>query len=394
MEKKNIRKILLLLLMMTVLLCACSNENTEETSDAVIITPEKIEQEEVSGEDENQVQEESKEEKEPVTVNIYSGNKDADALVVEAIEIPELAPMELIKQLGIYNIVSLDTTVTSFSVEEEAEETIIYLDLSKEFEDYIGMMGTSGEYIVLAGLTNTFLDAYKADKLMLTAVGTTLETGHAVYDDFLTMYPLEQSEEAQYKITDVLYEEGDIAIHYPQIGGMKDEKVQTDWNYKLKEYAMLEDIEKAGFVSYELDYEIATQDAELISIIFRGGFYTDGGTYPYKFKTTFNLDLRYGDNMRLKDYADVGDIVTRIESGTGYNVLQDGPSKEEVNEYLTSLYVDDYALLFLDYDYDFRNQALLPTGYSYIKDGKPVLVMEVPHAMGDFIELEIDCIVR
>ena len=41
------------------------------------------------------------------------------------------------------------------------------LDLSEAFGAYASSMGTDGEYVVIAALTDTFLDAYQADSLRL-----------------------------------------------------------------------------------------------------------------------------------------------------------------------------------------------------------------------------------
>lgn len=67
------------------------------------------------------------------------------------------------------------------SCETDAEGTL-HLDLSGEFRDYVCRMGTSGEALTIAGLTNTFLEATGAQSLRLTVEGKELETGHAIYD--------------------------------------------------------------------------------------------------------------------------------------------------------------------------------------------------------------------
>lgn len=40
--------------------------------------------------------------------------------------------------------------------------------------------------------------------------------------------------------------------------------------------------------------------------------------------------------------------------------------------------------------YDYTENGNAPYGYSYISDGKVWICMEVPHALGDYVEIELD----
>ena len=71
------------------------------------------------------------------------------------------------------------------SCEADAAGTL-HLDLSGEFREFVGRMGTSGEALTMASLVNTFLEATGAQSLRLTVDGKDLETGHAIYDFPLT----------------------------------------------------------------------------------------------------------------------------------------------------------------------------------------------------------------
>lgn len=39
---------------------------------------------------------------------------------------------------------------------------------------------------------------------------------------------------------------------------------------------------------------------------------------------------------------------------------------------------------------DYSEDGTAPYGYSYLADGKVWICMEVPHALGDYIEIELD----
>ena len=64
------------------------------------------------------------------------------------------------------------------------------LDLSRPFGDAMAATGTAGEYLMMGGLVNTFLDAYALDGLSVTCQGRVIETGHSIYDQPLTRYPV------------------------------------------------------------------------------------------------------------------------------------------------------------------------------------------------------------
>lgn len=70
----------------------------------------------------------------------------------------------------------------------EVDGKTLKLDLSKAFGDAVKSTGTSGEWLYLASLVDTFLVFYDCDEVVLTVEGQTLETGHQVYDQPLTMY--------------------------------------------------------------------------------------------------------------------------------------------------------------------------------------------------------------
>ena len=117
----------------------------------------------------------------PMTVvSWYHGDDNAENLVAETAEIPELSPEALLALLAEKNILPQLSQVSM----TQSGETLT-LDLGEEFSAAVQGQGTAGEYIMLGSLVNTFLDNYKAEQLILTVNGQPLETGHNIYD-----YPL------------------------------------------------------------------------------------------------------------------------------------------------------------------------------------------------------------
>lgn len=117
---------------------------------------------------------------------IYYGKGDFTELLQETIQVDAIEPDELIDALARHNIVPLlDTKVLSFEIQEEDGARAIYLDLSKAFGEYLRTMSKEAECIIVASVTNTFLENYGADALYLTVEGEAVITMNAEYRDAL-----------------------------------------------------------------------------------------------------------------------------------------------------------------------------------------------------------------
>ena len=116
----------------------------------------------------------------PIEATIYYGNDNADALLSEIIYLNELDTVSLISALIEVGILSEGTVVLS----EELIGTCLHLDFNEAFRTRLCSMGTSGEYIIMGSLVNTFVDNFKdtVESIYLTVNGEVLESGHVIYD--------------------------------------------------------------------------------------------------------------------------------------------------------------------------------------------------------------------
>lgn len=194
---------------------------------------------------------------------------------------------------------------------------------------------------------------------------------------------------ASYSIETAVYEEGVVKVTYPQLSGMENAELQTKLNAGIKQ-AVLQGSTAEGLSAYEYSYETASMGAGVVSFVFKGYVNYEGSAYPVNEVKTLNLNLLTGENLRLKDYADVATVVSSLEMDMGYEVVSEGISKEDFSAFLNNGYVTDYAMTMLDYDTDFKNLSLVPTGYSCIRDNHLVLFVETEHAMGDYVEIIFD----
>ena len=147
----------ILLLVLCLCLCACTNEKAVPDDNAA-------------------------------EINVYYSDENCENLLSESVSIPELSPENIMAALLEKGAISQSVSVNSFLMDKTG---VIRLDLGKEFGGMISAMGTSGEYMMMGALVNTFLEAYSASGLMLQVDGKTLETGHSIYDFTLEFFPLE-----------------------------------------------------------------------------------------------------------------------------------------------------------------------------------------------------------
>lgn len=119
------------------------------------------------------------------TVTIYYGKGGSSDLKEETIILQEKTADELISALAKHNIVSLDTKVLSFEERIEGDRAVLYLDLSKAAGEYLRTMSKEAECIILASITNTFVENYDAEAVYLMVEGRALVTSNREYTEAL-----------------------------------------------------------------------------------------------------------------------------------------------------------------------------------------------------------------
>ena len=123
-------------------------------------------------------------------ITIYKSNANADGFDTEEVSLDALTPENIMTSLIDAGVVPSDVTVLDFKQEEDT----ITLDLSKDFEEEVGQMGTAGEYATVGSVVNTYLDAYNAETISLLVEGGTWSTGHAEYESLQGRYTYDAQE--------------------------------------------------------------------------------------------------------------------------------------------------------------------------------------------------------
>ena len=174
------RKIVLILFAAMLVFSGCGKEEEKQ--------PEKkpVQSEEVKDpiEDEQQDDLEDDDRKEEQKLEVYY----VDELTGEIAEKDEVITGELseaiISKLKETAVLSQECEIEVISVNTSEEK--MEIAVNSGFGEYIRSMGTTGESQVLECVVRTYSEAYDCDGVKITENGNPLETGHAVFDGYIS----------------------------------------------------------------------------------------------------------------------------------------------------------------------------------------------------------------
>ena len=178
------KKILMILcVVLSLSLVGCGEQKVVEEKEPAKEKVEKVEKEETKKPEETA----KPEEKEQIKITIYVPDEAYMKLEEKEAKIDVLDPQLILDTLIDAQLLTDDCKVNGVT----KENTTLYVDLNDGFQNLIRNMGTSGEYMIMGGVVNTYLDAYECEAVCITINGETFATGHAVYDGALTRFELE-----------------------------------------------------------------------------------------------------------------------------------------------------------------------------------------------------------
>ena len=127
-------------------------------------------------------------------ITLYLPNDNADGFVTREVTLPREAPGDITEQLIQMDALAediLEQLVQAGALPEGVRVLSMdngVLDLNSAFLSFLNTMGTSGEYVVMGSVVNTYLTAFGLDRITITVEGNVPETGHSIYDEPLRMY--------------------------------------------------------------------------------------------------------------------------------------------------------------------------------------------------------------
>ena len=117
-------------------------------------------------------------EEEPTGIVLYQSDEQGMGLVTSDEVIEYLSPENVVSLLINQGELGPGVRVLSFTERGEPGQKQLELDLSRDFSDFIGGQGTSGEFLVLGSIVNTFLSAFEGESILITVEGEALSTPH------------------------------------------------------------------------------------------------------------------------------------------------------------------------------------------------------------------------
>ncbi len=159
-------------------------EDTTKTEDVSKedITTDQIATEEITTE------ETTTEEDTACVITIFSPNENVDGLIKTKMEIDELKESFILDELIQMKVVLEGTRINKFEKREENAKVCLIVDFNDKLADLLYSCGTSGEYVVMASIVNTYLEAYDAESFEFTINGEVFESGHIIYDEPLGFF--------------------------------------------------------------------------------------------------------------------------------------------------------------------------------------------------------------
>lgn len=122
------------------------------------------------------------------TVTIYSPNEMSDGFITEEVEASEVTESWVVEQLIAKGVIPGNVQALSCTETQEGGIKSLKLDLNQAFADFLQSLGSTGEYMVVGSVCNTFLDAYDCSQVQITVEGNVLETGHAEYPGYMSKF--------------------------------------------------------------------------------------------------------------------------------------------------------------------------------------------------------------
>ena len=120
-----------------------------------------------------------------VTYTLYLPNENADGFITRTVQTSAITAESVLAELQQGGALPADgITINAFGSEGDQ----LNIDFNQAFADAVNAMGTSGEYMIVGSVVNTFLNAFQARSLTFTVEGQILESGHVIYDFPLTFH--------------------------------------------------------------------------------------------------------------------------------------------------------------------------------------------------------------
>ena len=119
-----------------------------------------------------------------VTFFLYTPNENVDGFEKREVTLGTLDAQAILELLIAEDVLNENVALNSVELQDDQ----LLLDFNSAYFDQLVTYGTSGELMMMGSVVNTYLDAYDAQSVVITADGEIMESGHVVYDFPLEFY--------------------------------------------------------------------------------------------------------------------------------------------------------------------------------------------------------------
>lgn len=185
------------------------------------------------------------------------------------------------------------------------------------------------------------------------------------------------------------YSDHNITINYPVIVGMTDEEVQSWANDEIyNDMLKILDIYDVDVKNdtLTLDYETKVIYKSEFSFIYTGTLTQEATGEKIYIKLTEDLNLNKKIHMRLSDRLSETKIIDSVINNDDYEVLYSQVGADTLRKYLVDRGETFYSNLRDNADFGGDE---LPEAFSYTSSGSVVIIIKLPHSLGDYAEIAI-----
>lgn len=203
---------------------------------------------------------------------------------------------------------------------------------------------------------------------------------------------------ASYQIAAAEFNQGSIHIKYPQISGLKDasvEKAINDlikndiWNSQVQETIDAYQDETIK-LDVDMSYEVALSTDDILSVMYTGSAYIEGGVHPSNMFHAITIDLKSGNRLYLSDFTQInGRLIEKLkQSESIHNFVTDNEIQDEAlltelrNNLVGEIQDQDENFMI----WDLKNQR--DSAFYLTKDAL-VIRTYVSHATGDYALVDL-----
>lgn len=208
---------------------------------------------------------------------------------------------------------------------------------------------------------------------------------------------IKKPNQAMYELTKKIYKSKNITINYPQIINLGDDTKQTKINNLIKNEALsyvANNIDNNS--SLEVSYNVTLKNSDLLSIEYSGVASLSTSMHPSNIFYTTNIDIKDRAKLRLKDFVKIdGALIEAFKKGKYVDWQSKGDSKiskelqDAAYNYVSNIDTNELIKDFNEADSADINKNPSST-FSYLSKDSIFISINVPHAIGDHAEYEIN----